>query len=366
MSMFIWTSVFEINNDKVDSQHKHLVELINNLSEQINNDSLSFSDMNEFFGELLEYTKYHFSCEEKLMQKNKINKEFFEDHCKNHEFFIETVISEYSTIDENNMSIKAKALLDFLINWLAFHILRQDKMMGVQLDEIAKGIPPDVAYQKVKDISDQQTEPLVHSLSTLFTILSDRNKELLKFKHNLEKLVEEKTQEIVKKNKELEFISMTDQLTELPNRRFALQVLQSQWQGKNLSIIMLDADNFKDVNDEFGHDMGDKVLIEIAKTIKNSIRTDDICARLGGDEFLIICLETDKSGTATVANNVLKAINGLKVVVGKRNAKNVYWKSSASLGIATKNAHMENFYELIKQADKKLYEAKNAGRNCIK
>lgn len=365
--MFIWTKSFETNIERVDSQHKHLVELINNLSEKINNDSLSFEDMNTFFGELLEYTKYHFSSEEELMKEKNINKEFFKDHCKNHEFFVETVINEYSTIDENNMGVKAKALLDFLINWLAFHILRQDKMMGIQLNEIDKGVPPNVAYKKIKDINDQQTEPLVHSLSTLFTILSDRNKELLKLKNNLEKMVDEKTQELVAKNKELEYISMTDQLTKLPNRRFALQVLQIHWaNGGEISIVMLDADNFKDVNDEFGHDMGDKVLFELSKTIKNSIRTDDICARLGGDEFLIICLDTDKKGTQTVASNILSNINEMKVLVGKRSNKNVYWKSSASLGVATKTADMENFYELIKEADKRLYEAKNAGRNCIK
>lgn len=370
IKMFVWNENFETGIDIVDKQHKHLVDLINNIAEHINLSTLDFKDMNFFLQEVIDYTIYHFNDEEKLMKKVKINKDFFSNHKKNHNTFIYTVKELASSINEENMLMNAKALLDFLINWLAFHILGQDKIFGAQYHMIKDGLTPDEAYEKLMKDIDNKTEPLVHSLTTLFSILTDRNQELTELKNNLEEKVKEKTKELVDKNIKLEYLSQTDQLTELKNRRFGMEVIKKLYEEINdnnpLSVIMIDADNFKCVNDEFGHNIGDKVLIALSKTLKDNIRTDDIVCRLGGDEFLIICPYTNKSGALTLAKHLLSIIKNMKIMVGTRNSKKVYWQSSASLGVASSEDNIKSFQDLIKIADIKMYEAKNNGKNCVR
>ncbi|ASM39923.1 diguanylate cyclase [Campylobacter sputorum subsp. bovis] len=371
IKMFVWNETFETGIDIVDKQHKHLVDLINNIAEQINLSTLDFKDMIFFLQEVIDYTVYHFNDEEKLMKKVKINKDFFSNHKKNHNTFIHTVKELASSINEENMLMNAKSLLDFLINWLAFHILGQDKMFGAQYHMIKDGLTPDEAYEKLTKDIDNKTEPLVHSLTTLFSILTDRNQELMELKNNLEKKVKEKTKELMAKNIELEYLSQTDQLTELKNRRFGMEVLKRFYEqlsegGGVLSIIILDADNFKCVNDEFGHNVGDNVLIALSNVLKENIRTDDIICRIGGDEFLIICPYTNKSGALKLAKHLLKAINSIKIILGKRNSKKIYWQGSASLGVASSEDNAKSFQDLIKIADIKMYKAKNSGRNCVR
>lgn len=104
---------------------------------------------------------------------------------------------------------------------------------------------------------------------------------------------------------------MTDALTGLPNRRHALQQLKTLWEESTrsaspLSVMMIDADHFKEVNDTCGHDAGDLVLGELARTLQHAVRTDDLVSRLGGDEFLIICPDTDSSGGRQIAETVRK------------------------------------------------------------
>lgn len=128
---------------------------------------------------------------------------------------------------------------------------------------------------------------------------------------------------------------------------------------------MIDLDNFKEVNDNFGHDMGDKVLIEFTNLIKESIRTDDIFARLGGDEFFILLPNTDSKGAFVLMQNILNKIIKMRVRVG--DGENDFWKSSASMGIATiyaDNIKDENTF--IKMTDIAVYEAKKSGKKCIK
>ncbi len=113
--------------------------------------------------------------------------------------------------------------------------------------------------------------------------------------------MEERTRQLVEANKQLEVLSYTDALTQLPNRRCAIQTLKELWNDASLAdaplvCIMIDADYFKQVNDSCGHEAGDVVLKELSHTLKHSFRSDDIVCRLGGDEFLVICPNTDLAG----------------------------------------------------------------------
>lgn len=175
-----------------------------------------------------------------------------------------------------------------------------------------------------------------------------------------------KTLALSKANQRLVKLATTDVLTGLSNRRHAIQILERLWvesieNDTSLACIMIDADGFKEINDSYGHDAGDLVLCELAKQLQYAVRTDDIVCRLGGDEFLIICPNTNEEGCMHIANLTHAEISRLTVEVDGG-----VWQGSISVGISVKRGSMHNFEDLIKAADRGVYAAKDAGKNCVK
>ena len=165
--------------------------------------------------------------------------------------------------------------------------------------------------------------------------------------------------------KEVERLSLIDPLTELSNRRSfftnahcALQLaIRHQ---KQLSCAMLDIDFFKKVNDTYGHDIGDKVLVAVAKACKKEMRETDFLARFGGEEFCFLFPETDLDGAALIAERIRHSISKLKFA-----AENNSFSVTASIGVSNfldLNDTMEN---MLKRSDDCLYKAKETGRNRI-
>ncbi|MBI4699299.1 MAG: diguanylate cyclase, partial [Nitrospirae bacterium] len=176
--------------------------------------------------------------------------------------------------------------------------------------------------------------------------------------------------ELRQKNRELErllerveFLAMTDSLTELYNRRHFETVLEKEFQRtlrykSPLSCLMLDIDNFKQINDEYSHQAGDSVLQEIARLIKSSFREIDIVARWGGEEFTILLPQTDRPGALKCASRLLEEISGHKF---SRLAER---KVTVSIGVATSpDPSIENGEQLVNVSDLAMYEAKRKGRN---
>ncbi len=175
-----------------------------------------------------------------------------------------------------------------------------------------------------------------------------------------------KTLDLSEANQKLGELAATDVLTGLSNRRHAMQILERLWAESTennapLACIMIDADDFKEINDSYGHDSGDTVLCELAKELQYAVRTDDIVCRLGGDEFLIICPNTNKEGAIHIANITHAKISELKVKVAGGA-----WQGSISVGVAVKTASMNSPGDLMKAADRGVYAAKEAGRNCVR
>ena len=167
--------------------------------------------------------------------------------------------------------------------------------------------------------------------------------------------------ELEENRNRLEAIAITDPLTQLFNRRKFSEMLQfeigRERRYKNgLFFMVCDIDKFKDINDEYGHIVGDEVLKMIAKLLKDSTRETDIVARWGGEEFVLLITNTDVSFAPIIANKLRKLIEITKF----RNVGGV----TASFGIAY---YQENDDEesLFARADKALYQAKNNGRNCV-
>lgn len=368
--IFEWGREFETGIEQVDDQHQKLVAIINRVGKAASEKTLTKKELDEVFKELVNYTSYHFADEEELMKKTGIYEISFQEHIRNHRTFLREVTNLKKDLDYEMNEDKVRNILDFLVSWLAFHILGQDQNMSRQINLINRGVSPKKAYETVMEAVDNQTAPLVKSLNGLMKVLSKRNAELLDLNEGLEKEIENRTQEVLEANKKLRILAFADQLTGVPNRRHLMEVISifaKRCQEGELDMcgIMLDLDRFKEVNDTYGHDMGDKVLREFTRIVRESIRTDDIVARLGGDEFFVVCPNADENGGVTVANNLLKNIKAMKVKVG--DGPNDIWYGSSSIGVAYYDPQTTHTpQELIKKADEAVYAAKEAGKGCVR
>jgi len=364
MQTFEWTEQYATDLSTVDTQHQHLVDLINGLGRSLSDNEVDQLQLEQLFGELAEYAKFHFDEEEKLMRATGIDERHIQKHEQAHRHFLRDVgaliEAGAGTADKSGSGV-----LDFLVHWLGYHILGQDQDMGQQIKAVRAGVSPEQAYAQNERQQDAAIEPLMGALNQLVQQLSARNRDLVELNRTLEDRVAQRTQALERANQELKALSLTDVLTGLPNRRHAMLLLDTLWQesdqtGKPVAALMIDADNFKTVNDTYGHDAGDTVLIELARVLKDSVRSDDLIFRLGGDEFLALCPATDHAGAIRVGASLQARVAEMRVATGDG-----FWDSSISAGVAVRTEAMPNFDALIKAADDGVYLAKKAGRNCV-
>ena len=212
-------------------------------------------------------------------------------------------------------------------------------------------ISVDMKYDNELKILQDEFNKLLNKIS----IEEDKRIELLKdINQKLEFEVEKRTEE-------LEYIAITDGLTQLYNRTkmdMELQKLEGIYKryGRVFSVIMIDIDYFKSVNDTFGHQVGDSVLKQFAKILKENIRNTDFIGRWGGEEFLIVCPETSEENATTLALNLKKQIE--ETTFEKVGHKTM------SVGVAQIKEEID-LDTLINNADKALYFAKENGRNQV-
>ena len=161
-------------------------------------------------------------------------------------------------------------------------------------------------------------------------------------------------------------LALIDPLTRLGNRAALDNALRRELQlaerhHYELSLLMIDVDHFKRINDQHGHARGDEVLQEIARTIESVCRETDISFRYGGEEFVVI-LRTHDAGARIMAERLRREISGITL---GQNGNTI--KPTVSIGISTREpGHKEHINDLFERADKALYLAKSAGRNCVR
>jgi diguanylate cyclase (GGDEF)-like protein len=159
----------------------------------------------------------------------------------------------------------------------------------------------------------------------------------------------------------------TDPLTGLSNRRHLQEFLGEQYRissryGTPLSVLLIDIDHFKLVNDEHGHPAGDQVLREVALALRESCRQADLCARYGGEEFVVVLPATALEGALELAERLRRAIEGRALLAGSTTLS-----VTVSVGVtAYRSGGQANADWLIKEADLAMYEAKAAGRNTVR
>jgi len=169
--------------------------------------------------------------------------------------------------------------------------------------------------------------------------------------------------ELAVANRRLANVALTDLLTGLPNRRSAMDQLEQAWSaatrsGMPLSVMVIDIDHFKHINDTYGHAAGDMVLREAATIMRNSARREDSVCRIGGEEFLVICPNTDLKAAMLSAERLRAGLSAKKIAIGQAS-KSI----TVSIGVAVRQANTADIDALVSSADQALYLAKEAGRN---
>ena len=189
----------------------------------------------------------------------------------------------------------------------------------------------------------------------------------IKLNRDLDELVTQRTRELEQANQLLREMNTHDELTGLRNRRYLNQVLAKEYarafrDKKPISLLMMDIDHFKQLNDSYGHQFGDCCLVEASKLLQGGIRRPpDVAARYGGEEFVILLPNTDLQGALVVAEKLRLAIDRLEVVHGGQSVN-----LTASVGVACEVPTQRDGYEaLLSNADRYLYQAKSNGRNRV-
>ncbi|MGC8734334.1 MAG: EAL domain-containing protein [bacterium] len=246
--------------------------------------------------------------------------------------------------------------------------------LGIEVNKSLKEIFPDELLNKILYFIDrtkflgtiEETEININILNKtkyfLFTFSKVSDNEVLI-------VVDDITQK--KENEErLKHLALHDALTGLPNRKYLFDqlsqlMIQASRHNRKLAIIFLDIDNFKDINDNYGHEVGDNVLLAIAEVIKYNLRPGDIIGRIGGDEFIIILDDVAKlEDINIIVNKLIKAVETIPNYLKNKLGTDIF-KITFSMGIAIYPDDSTKLDELIKFADIALYKSKELGKNTF-
>ncbi|MFO8057009.1 MAG: diguanylate cyclase [bacterium] len=180
--------------------------------------------------------------------------------------------------------------------------------------------------------------------------------------HDIKRLQEE----LRISNRRLEELSNTDDLTKLYNRRYFMELMELEFQRaqryeSSLSFVMIDIDNFKSFNDNYGHLLGDRILYEVAQLLRETLRVHDIVGRYGGEEFGLLMPATDDKGALVVAERYRKRVEEFVLFEADKELR-----ITISLGVASSpHPEIKTVDDLIRLADNALYKAKSNGRNRV-
>ena len=337
---------------------------------------------------------YSYKKDEKIEETVYKNLEFNIENFKNEELVntINRLIKQ--DLSQNSVMINGKKYLLFLeevkkTNWYVISFIEEDKVL-----ENVKNLEQEykiVGYlvvgfififyilffiflsKKAKEFVTQIVEPLKNMILVTKNIgennsisfdkqsniieLDELNKNFVQLISELDsktkKLIDEEAQIIYQRK-----LAVTDSLTGCYNRRF-LEEFSNEYlktvkrENYSLSLMMIDIDDFKRINDSCGHDIGDKVLVDFSKMVRDCIRANDMFVRLGGDEFLILLLHTNMENSSVVAQKILDKVKDYDEKC----------KFTVSIGISQIQETDNNINEMMKRADISLYKAKNEGKN---
>ncbi|WP_320033609.1 diguanylate cyclase [Halarcobacter sp.] len=276
-----------------------------------------------------------------------------------------------SLIDEDNITSEVRSLESYykklgytiiatiIIFYLAFFVflhfrakkfVRKINFPLLKIIEMTKNIGDKKSAEKLQECGVYEIDLLSDNFNKMVDKLEEKNKELIQSEYK------------VAFNEKL---ALTDSLTKVYNRRF-LDEFSNKYSSEislskeGLALFVVDIDNFKNINDTYGHDRGDEVITTLVSIIKTVIRKNDFIVRLGGDEFLILLPSSNLKNCKKVATKLIESIN-------ERNEILEPFEISFTISIGTANYEKDDvgIEDTIKRADKQLYKAKSQGKNCI-
>ena len=171
--------------------------------------------------------------------------------------------------------------------------------------------------------------------------------------------------ELQKRTEQLQAVARTDPLTEIANRRAFIEAAEAEFLrfkrfNAATSVLMIDIDHFKTINDTFGHEVGDHALVALASTLKSLARATDLPARFGGEEFVVLLNGTSSEGASEVAERIRQEIAALSISAGKQ-----HFSMTVSIGVASFGSSDGSWSQAIARADAAMYRAKSQGRNQV-
>ncbi|RHW77232.1 GGDEF domain-containing protein [Colwellia sp. RSH04] len=250
-------------------------------------------------------------------------------------------------------------ILTFVLCFLIVFVggVKLSRIFTLSLKEVKKAFEANHSgnFQKIK-LSHQTVE--FDSIVKAFNAMNHKLSETTISLEEMKKVVEEKT-------KNLQQLSDTDPLTKVANRRAlfergSMELSRAVRGKKQLTLLLLDCDLFKNINDEYGHLFGDAVLKHLCTICSEAIRDIDFLARYGGEEFVVILPDCDIDGGVDIANRIQQLLANYVI---EKDAKPV--KITLSIGISSLTSNHKNFEDLINDADKAMYMAKERGRNRV-
>lgn len=242
--------------------------------------------------------------------------------------------------------------------------LEQLGMSAEVVDEVLRQLPEEMVEASRALQRDMGSQPDLDSL------MQDANRSLVALNAQYEDLIRQLEAVLLEKealNAKLERLASIDDLTELYNRRIFSECLlrdlaRAEREKSPISLVLLDIDHFKQVNDTYGHQAGDDVLRAVARTVRAQIRAGDVAARYGGEEFAVILPSTDAAGAETLAERIRSAVEAATVETQGKSLRVTLSCGVNALSGADCRAAAD---ALISGADTALYKAKDAGRNRV-
>ena len=232
----------------------------------------------------------------------------------------------------------------------------------IQAREPGAAFPAERGYREARELTG--------ALRSLVDDLTTHERELTTLTAQLEQRVRDRTQALSEANAQLEVLAMTDALTGLANRRhfgeqLAREATRAADKGKVISLLVLDIDHFKSINDRFGHPAGDAVLRQVALVLEEQVRGSDLLARVGGEEFAVLAVDTGNLEAAQLAERLRKAVEETGPVAVGHAAVEV----TVSVGVVSRRIKAGELSRapehLLAAADDALYRAKRNGRNRV-
>ncbi len=391
LTVVLWNTFNFVENqakEDLDNRHKIVIELI----QQISSNSMfseEYDDLQQYIEQIAQDPEiFNIAILNRSgviiahSQFDKVGEKMHEKFSSPHHYWVTKRISKFGFLEiefsleritkqlqkarQLGIGIAMAGMIVIAISGLMFGFLLTHKLGS--LTKVISKFKESGEYSYVEISGSDEIATLSRAFNHMGNKINDYIDRIESDKGLLEVRVAERTKELedakqkmAEVNSRLESMAITDHLTGLFNRIKIEESMETEYLRRlryrtSFSVVLLDIDKFKNVNDTYGHDVGDSTLVTLSKILSNHVRKIDIVGRWGGEEFIVVCPDTDINGAAILAENLRKEI--------EKSEFDIVGTITCSFGIAEMHDD-EMLKELIKRSDVGLYLAKAQGRNRV-